>query len=55
MESIINNFSQGVQNNKDCNQFGIGFCVFGRNNKDVFFEHYCTENGEIKKRNCKSD
>ncbi|EEO23205.1 hypothetical protein HRAG_00262 [Helicobacter bilis ATCC 43879] len=37
MESIINNFSQGVQNNKDCNQFGIGFCVFGRNNKDVFF------------------
>lgn len=55
MESIINNFSQGVQNNEDCNQFGIGFCVFWRNNKDVFFEYYCTENGEIKKRNCKSD
>lgn len=54
MESIINNFSQGVQNNKDCNQFGIGFCVFGRNNKDVFFEHYCTENGEIKKEIAKA-
>ena len=29
--------------------FSIGLCAFARNNRDVFFETFCTENGEIKK------
>ena len=29
--------------------FSIGLCAFGRNNRDVFFDSFCTQNGEIKK------
>lgn len=29
--------------------FSIGLCAFARNNRDVFFETFCTENGKIKK------
>ncbi len=29
--------------------FSVGLCAFGRNNRDVFFDSFCTQNGEIKK------
>ena len=29
--------------------FSIGLCAFGRNNRNVDFTSYCTQNGEIKK------
>ena len=29
--------------------FSIGLCAFGRNNRDVFFDSFCTQNGEVKK------